>query len=188
MKLSLQQQLAMALLLVIAGSSMLYAGNPSLHIKHSVAPINQAVSVKPADQVVQGKPIRIQIPSLDIDLPVIDGQYNSQEKTWTLSNDKAHFALITPPANNQNGNTFIYGHALPNVFGRLPGISPGAEVIISTDTNRAFTYTFRSSYETNPNDDQLFHYDGPPILTLQTCTGIWSQNRSLYTFDFKEVS
>lgn len=132
---------------------------------------------------ISGKPNRIVIPSLAIDLDVVDGYYNSGDRSWTLTGDKAQFATITSPANNKEGNTFIYGHNTKKVFAALPGIKPNAEVFVYTDTNHQFTYRFTSSYETSPQDSSLFTYRGAPRLTLQTCTGLWYQNRSLFTFE-----
>lgn len=149
---------------------------------------SSVVETKPAPDTtnvakLQGKPVRISIPSLKIDLPIIDGLYNAEKQTWTLTNNKAQYATITPLANNQSGNTFIYGHNRKDVFAPLHKIKAGAEVILYTDNGHEFRYSFRSSLETNPYDDSLFHYEGAPILTLQTCSGIWQQNRQLFTFD-----
>lgn len=139
-------------------------------------------------EVVSGKPVRIQIPSLNIDLNVAEGHYNSTNQTWTLSKDKAHYAVNTPLANNAEGNTFIYGHNRKAVFARLPHIKAGELAIVTTENGHSFTYKFRSAFETQPSDDSLFEYQGPAILTLQTCSGLWYQNRQLFTFDFVSVT
>jgi LPXTG-site transpeptidase (sortase) family protein len=136
-----------------------------------------------ASQTISGKPARIVIASLNIDIPVADGVYNARTKAWTLSTNKAHYALMTPKPNNQWGNTFIYGHNRPEVFSRLSKLQTGQTAVVYTDNNHVFTYSYRSARETNPNDDSLFTYQGPPILTLQTCSGLWYQNRYLMTFD-----
>jgi len=73
------------------------------------------------------------------------------------------------------------------VFSTLNRIKPGDEAIITTDNGHRFTYKFRAAYETNPSDDSLFHYQGSPILTVQTCSGLWYQNRQLFTFNFENV-
>jgi len=135
----------------------------------------------------KGKPTSIRLPSVSIDLPLLDGVYNASNKTWSLSNDAAHYALMTPIANNIAGNTFIYGHNKKNVFAKLSSIKNGDKAYIATDTGLTFVYSFRTSLETDPNDDTLFHYEGAPILTLQTCSGLWYQNRQLFTFDLIEV-
>jgi LPXTG-site transpeptidase (sortase) family protein len=138
-------------------------------------------------EAVSGRPVRIQIPSLSIDLNVAEGRYDSKSHTWTLSKDRAHYAVNTPLANNVEGNTFIYGHNRKAVFARLNRIKTGDVAIVTTDNGHKFTYKFRSAFETNPSDDSLFQYQGPPILTVQTCSGMWYQNRQLFTFDFVNV-
>jgi LPXTG-site transpeptidase (sortase) family protein len=135
----------------------------------------------------EGKPVRIQIPSLGINLPVADGRFNAATKKWTLSNDKAHYAVKTPLPNNAAGNTFVYGHNRPGVFKKLAQIKLGEEAIITVEDGREFVYVFKGAYETDPNDDSVFNYQGPPMLTVQTCSGLWYQNRQLFTFDLKEI-
>lgn len=150
----------------------------------------QTAEVQAAIKVVEtisGKPTRLVIPSLKIDITVADGIYNASSQTWTLSKDKAHYALMTPEPNNQEGNTFIYGHNRREVFANLAKLKIGETATVYTDNGHQFTYKFRSAYETNPTDSSLFDYQGPPILTLQTCSGVWYQNRYLMTFDLVEV-
>ncbi len=136
---------------------------------------------------IEGKPVRIQIPSLKIDLPVIDGYHNVKAQTWTLTKNKVQYAVNTPLANNVEGNTFLYGHNRREVLHSLVKIKLGAEAIITTDNGHVFTYVFKGALETTPSDDSLFKYQGPPILTVQTCSGVWYQNRQLFTFDLKDV-
>lgn len=134
---------------------------------------------------IEGTPVRLQIPSLGIDLPVISGYYNKATQKWTLTKDKVQYATITPLPNNARGNTFLYGHNRHEVFKNLSKIGLGAEAIITTSNGHTFTYTFRGALETTPTDDSLFHYQGAPILTVQTCSGAFYQNRQLFTFDLK---
>ncbi len=132
---------------------------------------------------IEGRPVRIVIPSLHIDLQVVNGYYNSKKQTWTLTKDKAQYAVMTPQANTAGGNTFIYGHRNKYVFGQLSKIKTGAEVMVYTENNHRFTYRFNGAIETNPSDNSLFTYRGaPPKLTVQTCSGAFNQNRQLFTF------
>lgn len=133
-------------------------------------------------KLIKGHPISMSIPSLGVSLDIVDGQYYPTAKTWTLTLDKAQYATMTPEPNNQGGNTFIYGHNRVGVLHTLYQIQPSARLIIKTDNKHTFTYAFMSSLETNPNDTSLFHYQGAPIVTLQTCSGLWYQNRQLFTF------
>ena len=187
-------------LLPIAGIGLIVLGMSLLYLRQSAAqsPINPKsatifsskngnTGVKQAT-VLEGNPSQLEIPSLAIKLPVIKGYYNKTSKSWTLTNDKAQFATITPEPNNQSGNTFIYGHYRKGVFSNLHKIQPGALIKITSDNHHTFTYKFVESYETSPNDDTLFQYKGSPILTIQTCSGLWFQNRQLFRFDFVEAS
>jgi len=137
--------------------------------------------------VISGKPVRLVIPSLNMDLQVIDGSYDPSTGQWTLSGDKAQFAVITTPANNVQGNTFIYGHYNPHVFLSLHKIQPDQEAIIYTDNNHIFHYKYKSQVTVSPTDTGVFDYRGAPILTIQTCTGTFYEKRQIFTFDFSSV-
>lgn len=138
-------------------------------------------------RAIHGTPAQIIIPSLNINLSVEPGKYEAATDSWTLSGYNAHFATMTNPANDTEGNTFIYGHNNPYVFGPMKRIQPGATIeIIATNGNR-FIYTYQQSYIVAPNDVSLFKYKGPPILTVQTCTGVWHEKRKLYEFKFEKV-
>jgi len=137
---------------------------------------------------ISGKPVRIIIPSVGIDLKVVPGYYYPASQSWSLSLNDAQWGAMTAPANNKQGLTFIYAHYRKGVFLTLPKIQPGAEVVITTDNGHAFTYIFRGSQITNPDDTSLFTYHGKPILVLQTCTGLWYQNRQLFRFDLVKAT
>lgn len=147
----------------------------------------QEADVDPEEEVISGKPVRLSVPSLAIDLEVADGFYDQSTRMWTLSNDKAHFADISVWSNDSQGNTFIYGHYRPEVFASLHNAQSGAKATILTHNGYKFVYQFRTSRITDPSDASLFTYRGDPILTLQTCTGAWMQNRQLFTFDLLKV-
>lgn len=144
-----------------------------------------AAANQPTVDYVEGRPVRIAVPSLGIDLQVVNGYYNSQKQTWTLTKDKAQYAVATPLANTKEGNTFIYGHRNKYVFGSLSKIKAGAEVIVYTENGHRFTYRFSGATTTNPEDTSLFNYHGKPILTVQTCSGAFNQNRQLFIFNLE---
>jgi LPXTG-site transpeptidase (sortase) family protein len=142
---------------------------------------------KPANNApvkVSGHPKQISIPSLNIKLPVIDGTYNTSSRQWTLTLDKAQFATVSPKPNNISGSTFIYGHYRREVFASLHNIKPGSKAVITTDNGYKFIYKFEQTYATSPDDMSVFDYEGAPILTVQTCSGTWFQNRQMYLFEF----
>ncbi|HSX34317.1 MAG TPA: sortase [Candidatus Saccharimonadales bacterium] len=141
----------------------------------------------PTKPVISGHPVSISIPSVNVTVPVVDGQFDAKTKEWTLGLHTAHWGVMTPQPNDTSGNTYIYGHYRPEVFAYLHNIKPGAQAIVTTDNGYTFTYTFESSVTVDPNDTSLFSYQGPSILTVQTCSGSWFQNRTLYKFTFTSV-
>ncbi len=138
--------------------------------------------------LVEGTPVRISAPSVDIDLEVTPGYYYPTTKSWTLSLDKAHWGVMTTKANNKSGVTFIYGHNRRQVFSALPKIKLGDEALVTTEKGHTFTYKFVKSTVTKPEDTSIFTYKGKPVLVLQTCTGLWYQDRQLFVFDFIKVN
>jgi LPXTG-site transpeptidase (sortase) family protein len=167
--------------LILLGASVLYGPQTS------AGPVVTSNNHTNRVPLIKGTPVRIQIPSVGIDLKVIPGYYYPSSKSWTLSLNDAQYGAMTAPANNVGGETFIYAHYRKGVFLNLPKIQPGSAVIVTTDNNHIFTYTFRYSRVTQPSDTSLFTYKGKPILVLQTCSGLWYQNRQLFISDFTEV-
>jgi LPXTG-site transpeptidase (sortase) family protein len=138
-------------------------------------------------QILSGKPTRIVIPDVGIDLPIDEGRYNQIDGTWSLSGYHAQFAMISPMANDTDGNTFIYGHNNRYVFGPIKQIVPGSAAKIYTDGGRVFSYLYQSTYAVTPDNTAVLGYQGPSILTVQTCSGAWNEQRQMYVFKFDKV-
>jgi sortase (surface protein transpeptidase) len=132
--------------------------------------------------------VRVVVPRLGVDLPVDEGNYDEANQTWTLSGYHAQFAVASMVANDYQGNTFIYGHNNPSVFGKLKQLVPGDSMQLYTDNGLVFNYVYDTYADLQPNDGSVFKYDGPPRATIQTCAGSWNELRRMYHFDFKEVS
>lgn len=185
---------ASVLLLYIATiSGVWYVGQASnIPRAQPVAAVSPAKPPLPTPTfiLVSGKPVRVVIPASGIDLPVTDGYYNETDGTWTLSDDHAQFAVMSFLANNLSGSTFIYGHGTDAVFGRLGATPPavGATATVYTDNGHVLNYQFESMRNLTPNDTSALSYTGPSILTIQTCTGSFSEWRSMFQFRFSGVS
>jgi LPXTG-site transpeptidase (sortase) family protein len=148
-------------------------------------PKASAQSLDKDQPLISGQPIAISVPSVKINIPVIKGYYNQTTRDWTLTLDKAQFATPTALPNNHSGNTFIYGHARVGVFSTLPDIQKGGLAYITTDNGYKFKYAFYSTYATQPTDVSVLNYQGPPMLTMQTCSGSWYQNRQMFLFSYQ---
>ncbi len=137
--------------------------------------------------VTSGVPVRIVIPTLGIDLPVDPGRYNPTDNSWTLSGYHAQYAEMTALANNYGGNTFIYGHRNKYVFLYLYRLKTDDRVLVYTSNNHIFSYNFVSAETVAPDNTSILDYQGPPIMTIQTCTGNWNESRQMFKFDFAGV-
>jgi LPXTG-site transpeptidase (sortase) family protein len=162
---------------------------PSTSVVSATAIPTQSLTpeTQPAGYIA-GNPTSISIPSLNINLAVTPGYYDTESQQWTLTTNKVQFATITAQPNNLSGNTFMYGHARTNIFGSLPKIKAGAQAVVTTSNGHTFYYTLSSTRIVNPADsDSVFNYQGKPILTLQTCVGLLYQSRELLTFNLDRV-
>lgn len=170
----------------LAVGVMFYVVNirPELPITTDVSfAVSRRLPVKPrVISAIVGTPVRIVIASLGIDLNVGIGSYNPADGSWTTGSTEAYYADASLPINNNNGSTLIYGHAQPQVFGRLPEIQPQAEALVYTDTGYVFHYSYESVTNVLPTDTSVFRADGPPTLILQTCTGNWDAYRAMFMF------
>ena len=158
--------------------------------QHSTSHLVSASAIRKANltpAAITGHPVALDIPSLNIHLAVIDGYYNSSNGQWTLTPNKAQFALPSTPPNDQSGNTLIYGHYRAEVFASLHQIAVGSVVEITTDNGYKFYYTYTGTEALDPTDTSIFQYVGKPRLTIQTCSGNYFQNRQMYYFNFTAV-
>jgi sortase (surface protein transpeptidase) len=166
---------------------------PVLNDQASITNAPLVVAAKPKRTTVSGKPVRITIQEsdngLDIDLPILDGIYDENTASWSLSTYSAHYALLSVPANDTAGNTFVYGHSSKFVFGYLSAIheNVGAVAQIYTDNGHIFTYIYQTTAELEPSDTSVFNNSGPPMLVVQTCSGSFYEYRRMFYFKFEKV-
>lgn len=181
-----------SLVLIIAG---LFGVLPTMYFRYKLAAVN-AVPIPPVlampsteqittKQIVSGNPVLLSVDGTTIQrLQVVPGEYNAATKLWNIGLNTAHFATITSPANDTEGNTYIYGHNRREVFSSLHTAAIGAVAEVITDNGYRFTYKLTEVKTLAPNDTSIFAYTGKPILTLQTCSGLWFEKRQQFTFDF----
>ena len=177
---------------IVYGVTLLFAWfiiNPGIIHQSKVQALPSApIPNSPYKKIMAGLPSRIVLPDLGIDLPIDPGFYNPADKSWTLSGYRTHYAMVTTLPNNHDGNTFIYGHNNKYVFGPVKSIQPGQKALVYTQNNYIFTYSYVSTVGVEPDDTSVFDYSGPPILTIQTCSGNWNEVRQMYTFKFQNFN
>lgn len=101
------------------------------------------------------------------------------------------FATLSKQPNNKAGMTFIYGHGTEKVFGKIGNNHPavGSIAEIYTDNNHVFTYSLKAIENLKANDTWILKnkHSGPPRLIIQTCTGIYSQWRTMFEYTYMSV-
>jgi LPXTG-site transpeptidase (sortase) family protein len=138
----------------------------------------------PEVELFSALPTHLTIPSVGIDVDVVTGHYNEADFSWTLSNDAAVFADLSAPLNNHSGNTYIYGHNKANVFNSLLDVSNGALAHVLGDDGKTYNYQLIKTTVVDPLDLTVLEQTSEPTLTLQTCSGVWYQHRSIFSFRF----
>lgn len=181
-------------ILTIAFAWLIFHSNDSKYLKLDSIISQQNISKGKIPHLVYGVPSRIVIPDSSynnkvVDLVIDPGYYDIKSDTWTLNGYHAQFAMISTPANNYKGETFIYGHNNDNVFGALRHVTPkkGSIAILYTDNGHIFSYSFNRYDSVSPELTSVLSYKGPSEMTIQTCTGTFNEIRTLYQYNFLKV-
>lgn len=107
--------------------------------------------------------IRIRIPALDVDAPVVQGDGWEQLK-------KGVGQHIGTPDPGETGNMVLSAHndIYGEIFRRLDELSPGDEVIVSTST-RDYTYRVADTQIVSPTDVEVMAPTREAVVTLISC-------------------
>jgi sortase (surface protein transpeptidase) len=135
-----------------------------------------------------GTPLRVRIPSLDVDAAIeqvgIDAEGNmaTPEDPWNT----AWYAPGSRPG--QRGNAAIAGHVDyhgigPVVFWRLNELVPGDEVFVDTDAGQTLRFVVNDSTYYRPESaplERIFGTSNTPNLNLITCGGTFNPTTRQY--------
>lgn len=165
----------------LRGNQSLTASNNQVHYRY----MTQSVDT------ISGTPSRIIIPDRMIDLQIDDGSYSQKTKKWTVSPLHANFAITSVLPNNRSGTTFVYGHGNNQVFGKI-GTNPppiGSKAEIYTANGHVFQYELALIENLKPSDTWIIKNTsgGQARLIVQTCTGLFSEWRTMFVYQFKKV-
>lgn len=149
-------------------------------------------SAKQQPKTKHGKPVRLVVADRNVDVAVGEGYYDAESDTWTEDESRALFAPTTSQPNTLGGLTYIYGHGTDKVFGKLGADPPpkGTEAKLYTHNDLVFTYKLAWVRNVKPSDTSILNKisEGKPRLILQTCTGLFSEWRTIFSFVYKGVA
>jgi LPXTG-site transpeptidase (sortase) family protein len=166
----------LALLAVLAGGLVIWtnahrgsappkrsiAREPQPIISPDFGPGLAAPSAAPGAVTHEG--LRIRVPELKIDLPIVEGDgYDAPLYK------AAHYPGMPWPG--EGGRSMIYAHARPGMFGPLFGAQVGEHVEIAGEDGRTRRYVIREYYPRWPITDLKWLQPGDhEQLVLVTCT------------------
>lgn len=118
---------------------------------------------------------RIVIPQMDLDARVYDGQYAD-----TLTKGIWRRPKTSTP--DKGGNTVLVAHRFtyrsPAVFYHLDKVKKGDEFSLFWQ-GKKYQYKVRDVRVVEPSETQIENNTDAPILTLYTCTPIWTSKQRL---------
>ena len=126
-------------------------------------PMVQSLANLPVATAAPDQAIRIQIPSIDIDAPVVQGDGWEQLKKGVGQN----FGSANP---GQNGNVVLSAHndVYGELFRYLDKLASGDQVILYTQ-QRQYVYVVDRTAIVEPNTVEVMASTGSPTVTLISC-------------------
>ena len=132
-------------------------------IPEHLRPLVQTLADIPIPTPSPEQAVRIQIPSIGIDAPVVQGDGWEQLK-------KGVGEHIGSPNPGENGNLVLSAHndVFGEIFKDLDKLKNGDEVIIYT-SQRAYVYTVQQSQTVEPTRVEVMATTLEPVVTLISC-------------------
>lgn len=138
----------------------------------SQSTINKNKKVKTDSGYTYSTIASINIPKINVNYSIIDGETDSVEETDALL--KISPTKFWGPAPNTVGNFCVVGHNYRNskFFSKVPNLENGDIIEITDSNNKTLRYSVYSKYEVDPNDISCIdqNTNGKKEVTLITCT------------------
>ncbi|CAG0954515.1 Sortase D [Anaerolineales bacterium] len=132
-------------------------------IPEHLRPMVQSLANMPVPTPAPNQAVRIQIPSINVDAPVVQGDGWEQLK-------KGVGQYVGSSAPGENGNVVLSAHndVYGELFRYLDRLVPGDQVIISTH-QRQFVYIVDRTVLVEPTAVEVMASSGSPTVTLISC-------------------
>lgn len=119
-------------------------------------------------------PIGVSIPSLGISLPIFPATVTNT--SWPTT-DKGVSYLLSSPLPGEKGNSILYAHNWPNLFGKLPQIKIGDKITIIEKKSTVLSFTVKYTAVVDPKNASILAPSKDKRVTLYTCTGFLDSKR-----------
>lgn len=119
-------------------------------------------------------PVRLEIPDLNVALPVFPATIKNGK--WETTRSGVSF-LTSSSVPGTRGNSVFYGHNTPNLLGKLSRIQPGSRLVVAGQDGSQITYTVLFTATVTPNQTHILDQTEDERLTIFTCAGLFDQKR-----------
>ncbi|NUQ83660.1 MAG: class D sortase [Anaerolineales bacterium] len=145
-------------------------------IPEHLRPMVQSLANLPIPTPAPDQAIRIQIPALNIDAPVVQGDGWEQLKKGVGQ----HIGSANP---GQNGNVVLSAHndVYGEIFRYLDRLAPGDQVILYTQ-QRQYVYVVDRTVIVEPTAVEVMASTGSPTTTLISCYPYLVNNQRIVVF------
>jgi sortase A len=132
-------------------------------IPEHLRPIAQSIANAPAPTASPQQAIRVQIPSIQVDAPIVQGDGWEQLK-------KGVGQHIGTPNPGENGNIVLSAHndIFGEIFRELDKLQPGDTLTLYT-TQRQYTYVVTGTQVVEPTRVEVMNPTPNPTITLISC-------------------
>lgn len=165
------------------------AGTNNTDTARSVIPANEASLLEDVASDDAPVPVHLSIGSIDVTAPIVPTGVDSDTRLMQVPDNVEEVAWYRHgPVPGAAGSAVLAAHVDvagqgPGVFFRLDEVVPGDRVIVSFDDGsvRVFSVEGRTRYlKTDLPLQSIFSREGPPVLTLITCGGVFDESARSY--------
>lgn len=142
-------------------------------IPEHLRPLVQSLANLPLPTQGPQQGVRIQIPAIGVDAPIVQGDGWEQLK-------KGVAQRIGTPDAGKNGNIVLSAHndVFGEIFRDLDQLKPGDQVILFTQ-QRTFTYIVRQTLIVEPTQVEVMSPTIDPVITLISCYPYMVNNKRI---------
>jgi LPXTG-site transpeptidase (sortase) family protein len=152
--------------------------------------VESAQNIIPAQQASSGIPIRLKIPTINVDAKIDPVGVTSKGEVGVPKGPTHTSWFDLGPRPGEDGSAVITGHygtwenGEGSVFDNLNKLVKGDKIYVEDDKGITTTFIVRESMIYNPtaNASSVFYFrDGKAHLNLITCEGVWEEAQKTYS-------
>lgn len=145
----------------------------SLFSKKQLIAVGKQKLGKFSEKVSKEKPLRIVIPRLNINIPVVEAPVINGN--WKVSDSVANHGQGSAYP-GQEGNMVIFAHARRNMFINLRDVTTNDDIYVLTN-KKWYVYKVSDIREATPEQVELIAPTNDERITLFTCKGFSDEKR-----------